>query len=197
MAIRFMLMPLTVTASNTRGPKYLKWRDNPTGMDVQWGMFDMGLQPEAIIAANVTNAQVTTLSGNADVVMVPANIDNTITAGALPTVRDALETLHIPGTWITAGTTTYRELLRMVCGLAQFAQVFHGMFNQLLIPDQINLDQTWGNLPQQWQDNLRACADSLHYDYSQVSASTTVRAILLSLGNQWGNTPFYFGITTL
>lgn len=196
MAIRYMVMPLTV-ADNRRGPKYLKWPDNPSGMDVRWGLFDIGLLPQAIVAADVTTAQVTTLSANVDVTMVPANIDNTITALVLPAVRDALENIRIPGTWITAGTTTYRELLRMVCGLAQFAQRFHGMFNQYLIPDEINLNQTWGDLPDTWRQNLRACADSFQYDYSQVSLSTTIRVILKSLGDQWGDTPFYFGVATL
>ena len=197
MAIRYLLIPLEISAEGRRGPKYLKWRDNPTGLDVVWSMFDFGVLPQAIVVCDVTNAQFTALDANADVFGIPANIDNNVTATALPNVRTALETIRIPGTWITAGATSYRELLRAVCGLAQFAQKHHGMHDQYIIPDTINLDQTWGDVPLQWRQNLQATADALHYDYSQVSASTPVRVILKSLADQWGNTPFFFGITTL
>ncbi|MDL1909701.1 hypothetical protein FBQ81_03255 [Chloroflexi bacterium CFX6] len=196
MAIRYLLMPLSVVG-NRRGPKYLMWRDNPGGLDVPWNIFDFGLLPQCIAACDVTTAQFNGLNGNADVFGVPSNIDGNVTAAALNTVRTALETVRIPADWVQAGSTSYRELLRVICGLAQFAQRHHAMHGQYIIPDEINLDQTWGDLPDAWRANLRATADSFHYDYSQISAATPVRAILRSLANQWGDTPFYFGIATL
>lgn len=195
MAIRYMLMPME-EISGGRGPKYLLWRNNPTGLDVPWGMFDFGLLPTGLVACDVTNAQFNTLTGNSDVTGVPANIDNQIGAGALSAVRANLESLRIPGNWIQS-TNTYREVLRFVSGLFQFAQRLHGLHQRILIPDTLNLDNTWGDIPQGWQDDLRDTADSFNYDYSQVNASTPIRAILKSLGDQWGNTPFNLGITVL
>jgi len=196
MAIRYLLMPLSVV-NGRRGPKYLKWRDNPDGLDVQWNIFDFGLLAQCVAACDVTVAQFNGLTANADVFGVPANIDGNVTAQALPTVQAALETVRIPADWVQAGSTSYRELLRVICGLAQFAQRHHAMHGQYIIPDEINLNQTWGDLPDAWRANLRATADSFRYDYSQVSAGTTIRVILRSLAQQWGDTPFYFGIGTL
>lgn len=196
MAIRYLLMPLTVVEGR-RGPKYLKWRDNPSGLDVSWSLYDFGLLAQCITACDLTTAQFNALDANADVFGVPANLDGNVTAAQLPTVQNALETVRIPADWVQAGATSYRELIRVICGMAQFAQRHHGMHNQYLIPDQINLDQTWGDLPDTWRTNLRATADSFQYDYSQIAAGTKVRAILKSLASQWGNTPFYFGISTV
>lgn len=197
MAIRYMLMPLTVTPEGRRGPKYLKWRDNPSGLDVPWSIFDFGLLAQCIAVCDVTTAQFGALDANADVFGVPANLDNNITAAALPTVQAALEAVRIPADWVQAGATSYRELMRTICGLAQFAQKHHGLHNQYIMPDAINLDQTWGDLPLGWRQNLQATADALHYDYSQVAAGTKIRAVLKSLASQWGNTPFFFGLATL
>lgn len=196
MAIRYLLMPLAVVNSR-RGPKYLKWRENPSGLDVPWSLFDFGLLAQCIVACDVTPAQFTALDANADAFGLPANIDNNVTAAALPTVQDALETIRIPADWVQAGVTSYRALIRVICGMAQFAQRHHGMHDQYIIPDQINLDQTWGDLPDAWRTNLRATADSFQYDYSQVAAGTKIRVILKSLASQWGNTPFLFGVSTV
>lgn len=198
MAIRFYLLPIE-SNGNARGPKYFPWRydpDPPALIQATCSNMDFGLVPTMLVAADVTPAQHTTLSANADVTSIPQNIDATITAGALSAVRAALENLKIPGNWATTGNT-YREVLRMVAGLFQFAQRHQGLHGQTIIPDNINLNMTWGNIPQAWQQNLQATADSFGYDYSQVTGSTTVRVILKNLADQWGNQPIYMGITTL
>jgi hypothetical protein len=190
MAVRFYLLPLE-QIGNGRGPKYLTWR-NHSGLDARWAVMSYGLIGTALVMADVTSQQHNTLIANSDVTAIPQNIDANITTGALSAVRSALEGLRIPGNWATTANT-YRELLRMVGGLFQFAQRHHGLHNQIIIPENINLDMTWGDIPLTWRQNLQTTADSFGYDYSQVTGSTPVRAILKSLADQWGNQPLYIG----
>lgn len=191
MTTRFYLLPIE-QIDNARGPKYLKWRFGTGTLDVKWAMFDYGLINTALVMADVTTAQHNDLIANADVTAVPQNIDANITPAALPAVRSALESLRIPGNWATTATT-YRELLRMVAGLFQVAQRHHGLHNQIIVPGNINMDMTWGDIPVAWRQNLQATADSFGYDYSQVTGGTSVRVILKHLADQWGAQPFYMG----
>lgn len=196
MAVRFFLMPLVVIGTR-RGPKYLRMPDSATGVVAPYGLIDYSaLTDTCIVAADVTNAEFTTITANADVTGVPLNIDNTIGAGNIAAVRQALEDLRIPGNWAATGNT-YREVLRFVCGLFQFARRHYGMHGQRIIPDNIELDQTWSELPNGWQDNLRATADSFGFDYSQVTGSTTIRAILKGLADQWKSTVFNLYVASL
>lgn len=193
--MRYYILPIE-QAGNARGPKYLKWRFDPSGLDVFWSGMDYGLIPKMLVVADVTTAQHNGLSAQPDVLSLPADIDNTVTSQALPAVQTGLESLKIPGNWVHT-SHTYRDILRMVGGLFQFAQRHHGLHDQLIVPDNIDLSKTWGDLPLEWRQNLAATADSFGYDYSGVTASTTIRAILKNLSDQWGDTPINLGLTTL
>lgn len=195
MTLRYYLMPLEQIGTG-RGPKYLAWRNDPTGLNVPWSLFDYGLINTCLVAADVTTQQHNSLIANSDVTAIPQNIDGNITAGALSSVRAALETLRIPGNWVTTGHT-YRDLMRMVAGLFMFAQRLQGISGRIIFPDNINLDNTWGDIPVDWRQDLQATADSLGYDYSQVTTNTPIRTILKSLADQWGNQPFYIGGTQI
>jgi len=191
MTVRFYLVPVE-QSGNARGPKYFKWRFSPDGLDVRWGAFDYGLIPTMLIAADVTAGQHDTLAAQSDVTAIPADIDSTVPAQALPAVQNALEDLRIPGGWVTTNHT-YREIIRTVGGLFQFAQRHHGLHNKIIMPENVTLSQTWGDLPLQARQEVRATADSLNYDYSDVTASTTIRQILKSLADQWGDQPLLLG----
>ncbi len=195
MTVRFYLIPIDVV-NNRRGPKYLKWRENPTGLDVPWSMMDYGLVNTALVAADVTSPQHNQLAQEVDVTAIPANIDDTVSTQALATVRSELEALNIPGNWVTT-SHTYREILRVVAGLFQFAQRHHGLHNKIVLPNENNMDQNWGDLPAAVRSELAATADSFGYDTSGVTASTPIRAILKNLADQWGEQEFNMGITTL
>lgn len=191
MAIRYYLIPIEQT-NNIRTVKYLRSRLGSGTIDVSYSMMDYGLVNAGLVMADVTNAQHNAIVANADVTAIPANIDSTITAGDLPSVKAALETLRIPGNWATTANT-YRQIMRMVGGLFQFAQRHQGLYNQTIIPDNINLDMIWSDIPLQWRQNLQGTADSFGYDYSQITGSTPVRTILKSLADQWGSTPLLLG----
>lgn len=194
MAIRFYLIPIEIVDGNKRGPKYLKWRftENVAPLDVLWSGMDFGLEPVMLVQADVTPAQHTTLSGNADVISIPANIDNNITAGALSAVKAALETLNVPAGWVTTGFT-YRQVLRMVAGLFQFAQRHHGAHSERLFSGGFNMDTQFSALPLAVRQRLIATADSLNYDTSGLSGSNTIRQILKNVADQWGSKPIIIG----
>lgn len=194
MTIRYYLIPIEIVDSDKRGPKYLNWRftENPAPLNVPWSMMDFGLEPVMLIRADVTGGQHTTLSANADVISIPTNIDANITAGALSAVKAALETLNIPAGWVTT-SFTYRQVLRMVCGLFQFAQRHHGVHLERLFSGGFDLDTQFSALPLAVRQRLIATADSLEYDTSGLSGSNTIRQILKNVADQWGSKPVIIG----
>lgn len=183
---------------NARGPKYLKWRFNPTGLDVPWGIMDYGLMPVCIAWANVTPAQNTTLLANNDVRLglLNSNLDNTITAQQVQAVRDGLEFLDIPGQWVDV-TDTWRVVLRTTCGLFQYAQRLHGKFNVKIVPDGYTLNTTWAQIPAQGKQFLLDTALELGIDTSGATAQTTLRQIYKAFADAWGDKPLMINGVTL
>ncbi len=202
MTIRYYLLPVEEVQQGGilfRGPKYLRWRFgtgtiDPINGEGQW--LDYGLRPVMLACANVTNPDHTVLAAALDVTDVPLNIDNTITAGALVAVQDALENIKVPGTWVTT-SHTYRQVLRAVAGLFAFAQRYHEMHNEQLIENAVNLGTLWQDIPLAKRQRIQATADALGIDYSPVTGTWTIRQILKFLADFWQATPFNFGFTTL
>jgi len=195
MIIRYYILPIE-EIGNARGPKYLKWRFGTGTLDVQWSCKDFGLTNQMLCAVNAEQVDHDVLLAQTDIVKIPANLDNNVTTGALSATREALEDLGIPGNWINT-SHTYRDVVRFVAGLFFFAQRHHALHGQEIKPSGLNLNNTWSDLSSAWRQNLRTTADTFEYNYSNVTGSTTMRIILKSLGDQWGNTPIEFGFTTL
>lgn len=189
MTTRYYLVPL-IDDDGLRAPKYI------IDLGVTWGAMDYGIIDTALVAADVSDAQHTGLIANADVVAIPLNIDNTISLAALPLVSAQLENLKIPGNWVNTGHT-YRQVLRMVGGLFQFAQRHRALSGKIIIPENINLGQSWGDLGQQTRLELQMTADSFNYNTTGVTAATTIRTILKALADQWGAQEFLLGRFTL
>jgi hypothetical protein len=198
MTVRFYVMPLTVTASGSRGPKYLKWgvgilAGDGTGLDVPWQLIDFGFEPTCLVCADVDAAQHTSLNANADVTAAPANIDDTIAnATQRDTVRSKLEALNIPAGWVEIGMT-FREVLRPCAHLFQFAQRYHAISGRKIIEPGYTLDTIISDIPVEVRQGLKAAADSLGYDFSGISLSWPYRRGLKFLGDQWGDEPVSFG----
>lgn len=165
-------------------------------IDRQSGNLDYGLMPVSLTVANVTDSFHAFLASQADVTDVPLNIDNQISAGALSQVQDALETLKIPGTWVTTAHT-YRQILRAVAGLFQFAGKYHEMHNEPLVDAGVNLSLTWAQVPPAKKAKIIATADFFQIDYSPVTNTWTLRQILKLLADWWQASTFQFGFTLL
>lgn len=202
--LRFYLLPIEVVitgeGTSARGPKYFHWfhdPDPPALVSSPKAMMDYGLIDAALVVAkDITPEDHAALVANPDVVSPPEDIDQNISAGALPTVQAALEALRIPADWVDT-SYTYRQMLRMIAGLFQFAQRYHVMHNEQLIDNQSQLDLRWNQIPLARRQRIIATADELGYDYSEVQNTWRVRRILMHLGNQWGSQPAYIGGTEL
>lgn len=196
--IRYYILPVeqvtTTGGGIARGPKYFRWRfdPDPPGMDAMWAMMDYGLINACLLVADVTQEQHEALTANVDVASPPQNIDQQVSEIAIPAVKAVLEELRIPADWVTSAYT-YRQILRMVAGLFQFAQRYHAMHGEALVDSKAALDLRWNQIPLARRNRIIATVNELGYDYSGITSTWTVRRILRHLGGQWGATVFHIG----
>lgn len=188
MTIRLYVVPVVhLTSPVYEVPKYLPHRFNPplAGLEgVPWAWVTYLLEDVGIIVADVTVAQDALLVGQADVLGVPP-LDNTIpNATARNKVRNVLEAANVPGTWVNTGMT-YRSVLRVVLGLFQFHNRAVARLARRVWDGSISLSTTISQLPQSVVDHLRGAADDLGLDYSAVTGATTLRQLMLGIGQQF------------
>jgi hypothetical protein len=188
-------LPIAGTGANStdpRRPKYVK--EAPELAGLQWSMMDYGHNPHCLMAADVSPAQDAFLVAQADVRAIPDDLDSAV-GGALNAVQNALEAMSIPAGWVTAGTT-WREVVRTVGGLFQFAQRYASIANgQTFLPAGVNLNNTWGSISAARRTNVTNTAASFEPPYSMagITNGTTIRAALKLLADQWGDRPFVLG----
>lgn len=203
MTIRLYVLPMERNGT-ARGPKYLAWgRDADPSDNIgedAWSMLNYGLHDWAIAAVEATDAIHALLAAKPDVEQIAADLDANVGAANRDRVRAFLESAALPGQWVQNGTT-WREVVRTVCGIILFGQRYDGI-RQTSQPgapafgDQLagNLSVQWGNIPQGIRDaTLETCA-SFGYDTSWIANTTLVRAILKQLADLWGDQPVYFGL---
>lgn len=175
-------------------PKYMWGRLTqglPELQGVRWAWEWYCWENHGVLAADTTDAQHTVLSGQSDVIAVPA-LDSTIpNAQARNRVRNYLEAGNIPGTWVNTGMT-YRQVLRTVLNVFRFFSRYVSKGGRISAAG-YSLDTTWGELPQAAQDRLRATADEFGLDYSGVTANTTLRQILKGMADQFGDIEYKIG----
>lgn len=170
-AQRFYLLPKTgdgLSRATGFQPKYLEAAGIPVLMSMSYGR-----EPVYLVLVDVTAGQHTALSGNADVVALPLNLDTTV-GGQLATVQNALETLKIPGQWVTA-QTTYRQVVNMVERIFRLWQKLDGLYGMSVFASGATLNTTLGQLTQTQRDRLKFTAGAFGVDTSGASANTTLR----------------------
>lgn len=174
MAVRFYFVP-KAGASPVK-PKYIG------DLGVTWASVDYGQEQTYLVGADVTTAQHNSISANADVTSVPANLDNQVGAN-LATVQAALENLKIPADWITSGMT-YRQILSLIIKLFRILQRLLGRWATTIFEAGITLATTMAELTQAQRDRLQDVADSFGIDTSNVTGATTIRQALRFLAQQ-------------
>jgi hypothetical protein len=193
MATSLYVMPLSGTGAHNdqREPKYYA-ADFPT---LAWSMADYGNEPWCLVGIpNVPPATDTILVGHPDVFGLPANLDQTMgTVGQRNTVRNRLEAVNMPGTWIQT-TDTYRTVVRFIMAVCQVAQRVQGLGGTVWFTGGITLDSLYSALPTGTQTATLAAANSawvkadrsiVHFDSSAVIGTNPMRTVLQSLGNQY------------
>ena len=190
MAVRFYLMPLNGagTLDDPRVPKYAAL------VSGQWSSMDFGAEPICIFSCDVSDAEHTSLTaGHSDVVALPLNLDANVSAGALSAVTAALEAINVPAQWVNT-SLTYRQVARIVVGYCQFLQRLHFVHGAARVfGGTVTMATTFGSLSATLQADLIATALSFDFDTTGLTADTTVRQILTSLADQWGDRPALFG----
>jgi len=168
----FFIVPIegSGTKADPRRPKYIP------ALGVQWAMCD--LDEAAIVWAATSPAQDTAVEANADATLIPA-LQTLVNVAQTQT---ALEALNIPAQWVTSAMT-YRTVLRVVVGIAQFIQRTDGLGQKLTLAGR--LDLTMAQIPVAIRDALIAAADSMNIDRSEITGTTTVREALRNLGEQF------------
>lgn len=170
-------------------PKYLPHRFNApiAGLEnVSWAWETYLLEDFGLIIADVTSPQDNLLRNQADVLAVPP-LDNSINNNSVrDTVRNYLEAASIPGSWINTGMS-YRAILRIVLGLFYFHNRLVVRVQRRFWDGTITLDTTVGQLTLEAIQQARNTADDLGLDYSAVTSATTIRQLLLGVGQQFSN----------
>jgi len=172
----FFIVPLTGTGTRVDPivPKYIP------ALGVDWAKVDFGAS--CIVWANASPAQESTVGANSDAVVVPP-LDNTITSGAVATVRSTIEALNIPANWVTAGMS-YRSVLRVLVGMAQLIQRVSGILGSTPVIAG-HLNDTISSFSVAVRNAIAQACDDLGINRTNITGSTTLRAALLDFGQQF------------
>lgn len=150
-----------------------------------------------LLVADLDTTQEAALTAQADVIQIPADLDNQIPNVIVrDIVRSFLENVFIPAQWVTVGMT-YRTILRVVIGLWRFRERLQHFVGVALFAAQIDLDKTVSEMPIKIQTALADAADALYLDYSGVTGSTTIRQLLYGAGQQFASIEFRLGPITI
>jgi hypothetical protein len=198
MAARLYFIPeqsAVVNGVPCRFPKYLGWRDIAPLAGVEgigFSALDYGFEPVFLVGAEVTAAQHAILAAQTDVLAVPANLDNNLSAAAVTATRNFLEILNVPAVWVTTAQT-YRQVVRVIGGLFQFMQRLHGIQPSRLFQAGTTLSTQYSQLPANSRASLLQAAQSFGYDTTSLSGTSTLRQILKVLADQWGSARLVLG----
>ena len=192
MAFRLYIVPeqsIILQGEPARFPKYFS--------PFPWNGFYYGFQPIYLVASDLAPADDAAIVANADVFAFPFNLTPTVGGGNVQAARNALEAALIPAQWVS-GTTTWRQVARMVAGMFQFMQRLWALLGDVvLIDSSTKLNVQFSSLPANVQAAILQAAADLGYSTANIQANTQVRAILQDMGAQWGTKEFHFGGFTL
>lgn len=197
--IRYYILPIdrpVINGQTYRGPKYLKWRFNTTGIDCLWGMKDYGSIDMCVVGTDILQADHDTLILNTDVYAFPENLDSTMTLANRQALNTYAEAHAIPGDWLKQGDT-FRYALRTICGMFLYLQKTLAILGYPADPFAgITLNTRYGQLTQAYQDAMAQSAQLFGYTWN-VAANDQIRKIWKLMADQWGSQVISFGFTEL
>jgi len=154
----------------SQGDRYAAMMPNPWKM---WGLCKITTELQSTLDD---------IAGDADIKLIPFFSNTGVYLDLSATVADVnptdrqkianfLEERRIPTDWIEGGTTL-REVMRFVVRLLMLVQKLKANFPEL------DIDDTWSDIPAAKRTKIRAWADNHNIDYSDVTADTPIRQIL-------------------
>lgn len=157
---------------------------------VEAAYMSFGNEGTMLVCADTDAATHATFAALPRVIQLPEDLDQKLTGVA--TLRTALEARNIPAHWITT-SLTYRQALRGLIGIFQFAQVYHAQTRRRLFQDSVRLTTRMNQIPLAERNRLSEVAAKTGLDTSGVTGTTTVRQLLKLLGDQWLQRPTPLG----
>jgi hypothetical protein len=191
------------TLNNNRFPKYFPGRVNPNPMPELAGIYSVwqafGGEPLFfVVVPNITTAQHNALVTNVDVLAVPQDLDQPVSALALSTLQNALENFKIPADWIVANSMTYRECIRSIFRMFQLADRFYAVSKGLsLFGSGVVLNTTWSQISAGVKTQLQQIAKEWNIVTTTVTAQTTVRQLMKLMADQMRDDPIVISGTTI
>lgn len=186
MTVRFYLGPLGEYAHPRygilRAPTYFPPDPSAILPRVIIDIRAYGLQPVALLGADMTSEQHALYASQPDVTQIPANLNATI-GGALTAVRTALEAHAIPAGWVDAGMT-YRTALRALLGIFAVANAVHSAGMTRLVVPGVTLDTPYADMPVEYRTILVQAIDEQKFDRSSLTNQSTLRDLLAVIGAQ-------------
>lgn len=170
-------------------PKYTDPGDLGAGLDIKgYSVKDYGYEKSCLLIAELSPEQRTAVQAQIDTLVLPFDLDVTISAIALPSIQAKLEALNLPGTYITTEYTV-RQIVRGFRKLFTFMEVWQGMFPEGLFTDGVTLDTRINQLTAIKRTRLLAVSDALALDRSGVTNTMMLRQALREVGDQLPNEP--------
>ncbi len=189
---RLYVVPVVAGVKASRVPKY-----SADLCAVSCVSMDFGFEPVMLVAGEMDAARDAAVTANADVAALPVNLDVNLTAAQVTAMQTKLEAVNIPAGWVSTALT-WRQVIRTVVGMFQFAQRYNSVAgNVRLFGGTVMLDTQFSALPLSLRQDLQTTAQSLGYDTSSLTATSTVRQILKAMADQWGARPIVIGGVTL
>lgn len=153
-------------------------------------MMPFGNEGHYLVAVEAEADVHAALAALPNVLALPEDLDSRITG--VTALRAALEARNIPAHWITT-SLTYRQALRGLAGMFQFAGVYHAETGLNLFRAGIDLTTRMNQIPAAERSRLTEVVAKTGLDTSGVAGTTTVRQLLKLLGDQWLDRPIYLG----
>ncbi len=188
---RLYLIPIIGDGSKNdpRRPKYIE------SVTSSWAMMDYGMQPAALVAADVDLTGNTFLAAQADVFRFPLDLDQQVGALGAPVVQQTLEKIPVPGDWVTP-TTTWRQVVRTLIACCLFLQRYAHLAQDvrpLLDGTTVKLDTPVSALPTKVLGTFGKAAIEMAIDTTTVDAAATVRDVWRSVKTRWELEQFQLG----
>jgi hypothetical protein len=187
--IRFYLVPVEVSPTGGRGPKYFAYRgdpDAPALVASSWQARDYGQEPSMLVAADTSDPDDAVLTAQADVTKFADNLDSLLGA-RLATMQAALEALNLPAQMLTAATSD-RQVIRGIMAIFAVAQCMQGKGFRVF-GAAITLATQLSALSVAARQALQDCATQLGYDITGITLASTIRQVLTTLVQQSSPSP--------
>jgi len=114
---RIYILPLVLDAFDARVPKYIH------DASLDYSLIDAGKRNLCLVNTDIPDASHVLLAAQSDVLSVPQNLDNNLSAAAVTIVKNKLDAMNVPNGWVNTNLT-YRQVLRVVAGIFLLAQRF-------------------------------------------------------------------------